>query len=727
MAGSTTVGALRVLLTADSAQITSDLGKARKAVRDARDDFALFGRGGKDAEKVLVEIGSASHKEMGKARQAIGLLTSSFGSLGGTVGKVGSLIGDLTTGNLGAFGVSAAAAAAAVTYAVSTISEAVKEARGAQEDAVRAAQAGLRNVREFGAQRFDAQRGTDLAPLAAAEEKVTAAVQERARLYQEMRDSGPGSIVGATRKYLAAEEAVNEAIRERARAYTRAEDAQNRALRSLDDAMRQMRSDREDDFFLSRLPEDARRAEKEIGALKKTLSGLVEKVGMSEEDAAAAVRAGLVDYDTARKSTEARADAEKRAAAFLREQAAIIHRRAVTDSIASIEAEVAALEDELLLKQRGGEQDRKDFDIRKRITELQEKAHRFDLEDPNSVVNRKIALLTKVLHLNRQIRQIEEEPGKEADAERLRKLQQDAADAAREAAESRQRQRDRDFQAFTDALGAKLEAENRVAETIAHLHDTETDREVAAVREKYQEELDLAQDYGLDVVELEKFIAAEQGRIRAEHAQKARKEDMDRAMTGDDLGKGFEARVTQIAEEEAAWGRLGAQLANVATYDLSGGVVGALEQVVKGSASAAEAFRAFASDFAFQVARMIEQALVMEAILAIFKGLGVSFPGAAAAPGATPTGAAHGGTFRVPGYGGLDSQLVQMRLSPGEIVKVSNGANSGGEGIVLHNNLVVRSLVFADEQAAKMSREAKAGIVASAVSRGSRRGGRPAE
>ena len=36
MAGTATVGVLRVLMSADSAQITSDLGKARKAVADTR-------------------------------------------------------------------------------------------------------------------------------------------------------------------------------------------------------------------------------------------------------------------------------------------------------------------------------------------------------------------------------------------------------------------------------------------------------------------------------------------------------------------------------------------------------------------------------------------------------------------------------------------------------------------------------------------------------------------
>ena len=81
---------------------------------------------------------------------------------------------------------------------------------------------------------------------------------------------------------------------------------------------------------------------------------------------------------------------------------------------------------------------------------------------------------------------------------------------------------------------------------------------------------------------------------------------------------------------------------------------------------------------------MIQQALIMKAILSLFPGLsgaggaggaGASGAGAAAAPAAT---AAHGGSFRVGGVGGLDSQLVAMKVSPGELIRVTDGANSSG-------------------------------------------------
>jgi hypothetical protein len=95
---------------------------------------------------------------------------------------------------------------------------------------------------------------------------------------------------------------------------------------------------------------------------------------------------------------------------------------------------------------------------------------------------------------------------------------------------------------------------------------------------------------------------------------------------------------------------------------------------------------------------------------------------AQAVPAAT---GAHGGTWRVGGFGGLDSQLVSMKLSPGELVRVSNGANSGGEGDV-HVALTVRPpAVIADEVMARSSPDARAAIVASALRRSGRRGMRP--
>src|SRR5262245_13254291 len=235
--------------------------------------------------------------------------------------------------------------------------------------------------------------------------------------------------------------------------------------------------------------------------------------------------------------------------------------------------------------------------------------------------------------------------------------------------------------------------------------------------------------------EVENAAAAARARIEAQgrkatddELRRRRADELSKAVSGSDLGAGFEARVSQLREETAGWGRLGAQMADVATQDLSGGVASALEEIARGSKTASEAFREFAADFAFQVARMIEQALIMKAILALLPGLGAGGAAgagagqvaASAAPAAT---GAHGGTWRVGGFGGLDSQLVTMKLSPGELVRVSNGANSGGATGDVQVALTVRPpAVIADEVMARSSPEARAAIVSSTLRRAGRRG-----
>jgi hypothetical protein len=126
---------------------------------------------------------------------------------------------------------------------------------------------------------------------------------------------------------------------------------------------------------------------------------------------------------------------------------------------------------------------------------------------------------------------------------------------------------------------------------------------------------------------------------------------------------------------------------------------------------------------------MIEQALIMKAILALFPGLGAAGGAAGAAGGevaaqAVPAAAgAHGGTWRVAGFGGLDSQLVSMKLSPGELVRVTNGANAGGGDGPVQVALTVRPpAVIADDVLARSSPEARAAVVGSALRRSGRRG-----
>jgi hypothetical protein len=727
------VGALRILMSADSAQITSDLGKARKAVSDSRADFALFGRTGKDANQVLIDTTSAASLKMKDAREVSQLLGRALGGMGGQAAKATLFFTELATEGLGGFTLAAGAAAAAVTFAVGTISQAWKDYKGAQDDAVKFGVDAMRRIREYAGERFDALHGTNLSGTAAAEQKVTEAVEARARAYRAMQDAGPTSIVGATRAHLAAEEAVNEALRERARVYDRLQGSVRKAAEGLDAAMKEVAAGREQDYLLARLPADAQKAEREIASLTRTMQGLVAKVGMSEEDARAAVVAGLVDYGIARDLARERADAEKRAAQFLQEQANAIRRRVAADSFAALDAEVKAAEEELRFKELGLDADRKDFEIRQRIAALEGGAHRFDLENPDSAVNRRIALMTRLLHLNRQAKQIEEEPAREAAAERARALYAEVEAAGRAAAESRERDRQREMDALSEALGARLEFENRYYETVADLSRTETEREVRAVEQRYAELLDEARAYGLDTVELQRWIESEKARVRAdgaeadrEKAREARARQLQESVSGEGFGEGFSGRVSQLREQMAGFGEIGAQVADVAVSGF-GNLAGAITEVSRGFKTAKQAAREFFADLAFQIAETIQRALLMKAILSIFPGL--SSAPAEGTPAAVPAPAnAHGGTWRVGGFGGLDSKIAALRVSPGELIRVTNGANrGGGEAGDVHVSLVTRPVVVAEEMASRMSREAKAGLVASALQRGSRRGARAAE
>lgn len=276
-----------------------------------------------------------------------------------------------------------------------------------------------------------------------------------------------------------------------------------------------------------------------------------------------------------------------------------------------------------------------------------------------------------------------------------------------------------------EALRAKLEkvreeilgSKRDLAFEIDQLDRDETERAVAEHERRYEKLLELGERYGVDVVALRKLIDEKSGKLRAAGGEKP-KED-----------RGFGATLKDIADLEKLQERVG----GFAAYGLSDGVAGALEEIALNAKSAKEAFRDFATSFFSDVARMINQALIAKAILSLFPGLspgpagaaGDAASGAAAAAVPAATGA-HGGTWRVGGFGGLDSQMVRMKLSPGELVRVTNGANSGGgaDGPVNVALTIRPPAVIADDVMAKSSRDARAAVVATALHRGGRRGAR---
>ncbi len=350
--------------------------------------------------------------------------------------------------------------------------------------------------------------------------------------------------------------------------------------------------------------------------------------------------------------------------------------------------------------------------------------------DELSAMAERIQGLRELVDLERQHAEVQKSLD---DQEAASKAAKEQADRDRKAQEQRARQAEE----FAERL---REVEADLAFDLAQGDRTETERRMAEYARRYEDLLEQAREYGFSTLEIERLIAEGQKRIREQaaadevrDAERRRGDQTSAAVSGPDLDAGFRARITQLREETSGWGRLGAQIADVAVNDISGGVARALEDVARGSKSASEAFREFAANFALEVARMIQQALIMKAILSLFPGLssaggagaGGAGAGAAAAPAAT---AAHGGSFRVGGVGGLDSQLVAMKVSPGELIRVTDGANSAGERGDVHVALTVRPpAVIADDVMARASPEARAAVVGTALRRPGRRGMRARE
>lgn len=131
-----------------------------------------------------------------------------------------------------------------------------------------------------------------------------------------------------------------------------------------------------------------------------------------------------------------------------------------------------------------------------------------------------------------------------------------------------------------------------------------------------------------------------------------------------------------------------------AAETFSDGFGDAFASFATGAASAGEAFRSFASSFLTDIAQMIAKQAALSALMGGASAVGLAgiFGGGAGA-GATASlggiGFATGGSFKVRGTGGTDSQLVGFRATPGEEVRINPPGKSGGDGVhvtsVVHN------------------------------------------
>lgn len=302
--------------------------------------------------------------------------------------------------------------------------------------------------------------------------------------------------------------------------------------------------------------------------------------------------------------------------------------------------------------------------------------------------------------------------------------------AGRAATLARKGEMDAEFrQAREEAARELLRAEEDLAFELEQLQRSEGEQRAAEVRREYRDLLDSAERYGLDRVRLEELI---QRKITAT-AEKGTEKRVE-GQRPEDLGPGSDRRENPF----------GVDLALMTRDEIAQGIPSVFEDIARNGRDAGQAMREFAEDFVWAVFRMAAQKALLQGINQAMSAFGIGSPTGTAGTAGTPTGgtpastgapapavpaAAHGGEWRVGGFGGLDSQMVRMKLSPGELIRVTNGANrDAGGGGDFRGTIVVRPpAVVADEVAAKMKPEARAGIVAMATSRPGRRGMRAGE
>jgi hypothetical protein len=683
------VGSLRVLLSADSAQIISDLGKARAAVKETGAEIKGMGSAGTALRAVTAEIKGVGPALRG-VQQATQITMQGFLLMGTKVptqiSGISNALASLVAGGFTPAGLAIAAVTAGI---------------------------GL-----FAAAQADAQ---------AKSEKLSAALQAQKDRYEELRKAAEraelqarATASGRDVDLVGVEEQIADALGRKERGARRLADLPPYA------------------HTHGVMQEEIRR---EIAAAESDLRRLAIERSLVERRIRATTppRETTFDPERERQRTEEilrllrEARGEKDPTPAASTQAQSPSGPPVSPAVAALRAEVEQL--------RRGIEERKEAlkVLRGWGTETEvalqtslenfEKARQGGAEvEETAALAARVKSLREILDLERQEAEVRRSLDEKDAAERAAS---ERADDLRKADEQRAKQ-------AADLAARIREVESDLAFDLAQADRTETERRLAEAARRYEGLLEQARAYGVSTVEIERLLGEQQARIREQAtaederaAERRRAEETAAAVAPDTLGAGFTSRIEELRAETASWGQLGAQMADLAANGLSGGVAQALEDIARGSRSATEAFREFAADFAFQVARMIEQALIMKAIMALFSGLGGAGGAAGAAGGevaaqAVPAATgAHGGTWRVGGFGGLDSQLVSMKLSPGELVRVSNGANSGGDGDV-HVALTVRPpAVIADEVMARSSPDARAAIVASALRRSGRRGMRP--
>lgn len=291
-------------------------------------------------------------------------------------------------------------------------------------------------------------------------------------------------------------------------------------------------------------------------------------------------------------------------------------------------------------------------------------------------------------------------------AERARKVEenQKSSEAARKAADAaKAAEIKRRADAWDDELSRRKEVVAGMVADAERISANEK-RRLAGTKAQTYAEMELA-----DVQRRAAKLANESSEDallarRAVVEDRAKHYDIAESAMTESAATGFNARLAQIREEDAAWTTFGTNLANIATTDLSGGMVGALDQIRLGSKTAGAAFRDFATDTMFQVARLAAQMAILRALMS---AVGVIAGGVS---GGNPAGLSAAG----------NASQVSQSVGPGGVPNIELKSARASDVSV---HLTVRPpAVIADDVAAKASPEAKAALVASAIARPGRRG-----
>ena len=221
------------------------------------------------------------------------------------------------------------------------------------------------------------------------------------------------------------------------------------------------------------------------------------------------------------------------------------------------------------------------------------------------------------------------------------------------------------------------------AARLAALSMTETEQRLAEVNRRYDEEIRTAREKGATLADVERLNAARRLDASAVLRDPARLAEeqraaIEKALAGDDLLEGFEVGLGQAREGLASFGELGASIAR----DLSSGLGSMFTGAIKG-----------AEDLGERLERLAEQIADTVLSTAIGRLVGAAFtPAAGKTDGGGSTGTtdvqyagarARGGSWVAKGAGGIDSQLMMARVSPGERVDFTPpGRQHGGGGDV---------------------------------------------